>query len=324
MLLDGFNRQFTYLRLSVTDACNFRCSYCLPNGYARPNDWQEPLSANEIERLVRGFALMGVRKVRITGGEPTTRRDICELVARVAQVPGIETVALTTNGYRLRHLAAELLSAGLSQVNVSIDSLDRENFLAITGQDALEDVLVGVDAALASGLRVKTNAVLLKASNDAEIERFVDWITDRPITARFIELMRTADNELFFLRRHSPLHLLETRLSEAGFVRRARQQTDGPAVEFTHPSKRGAMGLIAPYSKDFCTTCNRLRVTSSGGLRLCLFGAGNLDLRSLLQEDSDPKRIAETVRAAVATKTAGHQLAENVVGNTVNLSQMGG
>ncbi len=324
MLVDGFGRKFTYLRLSVTDACNFRCSYCLPNGYVRPNDWQAPLTGDEIERLVRGFALMGVRKVRITGGEPTIRRDVAELVERIARVPGIETVALTTNGYRLKQLAPALAASGLKQINVSIDSLDRQNFLSITGQDALDDVLAGIDAALGSGLRVKTNAVLLDGCNDAEVERFVDWITDKPITARFIELMRTADNELFFLRRHSPLKQLEDRLLGGGFVKRVRAETDGPAAEFSHPQKLGAIGLIAPYSKDFCTTCNRLRVTSNGGLRLCLFGDGNLDLRPLLQADSDPRLVAQTVQLALANKTVGHQLSANKVGDTVNLSQMGG
>ena len=324
MLVDGFGREFTYLRLSVTDACNFRCSYCLPNGYSRPKDWQAPLNVDEIERLVRGFALLGVRKVRLTGGEPTTRRDIGEIVARVAGVPGIETVALTTNGYRLRHLASDLAVAGLKQVNVSIDTLDPKNFLAITGQDALADVLLGVDAALCAGLRIKTNAVLLQDCNDTELERFLQWVTDRPITVRFIELMRTADNDVFFLRRHSALAALEERLLAAGFVRRARGETDGPAVEFSHAQKRGSVGLIAPYSKGFCTTCNRLRVTSSGGLRLCLFGEGNLSLRPLLQQDFDPQRIAEAVRSALSNKSAGHRLSENVVGNTVNLSQMGG
>jgi len=324
VLVDGFGRAFTCLRLSVTDACNFRCSYCLPNGYQRVPGSKEPLTLAEIERLVRGFALLGVRKVRLTGGEPTIRRDIHDIVECVSRTPGIETVALSTNGYRLKQLVPGLVAAGLHQVNVSIDSLDPAVFSSITGHDSLSDVLAGIDLALESGLRVKTNAVLLREANEGQIDRFIDWIGDKEVTVRLIELMRTGDNELFFLRQHSPFVLLQQRLLSLGFVRCERGATDGPAVEFSHPKNRGRMGLIAPYSKNFCTTCNRLRVTIAGALRLCLFGEQDYSLRGLLQEDSPPEAIADAVRGALRQKTAAHQLDQGKVGYTRNLAQMGG
>lgn len=323
MLIDPAGRAFTYLRLSVTDACGFSCSYCLPEGYRRPADWEAPLSVQEVERLVRGLAPLGLRKVRLTGGEPTSRRDLVELVEAVAAVPGIETVALSTNGSRLARLAAALNRAGLQAVNVSIDSLDPAEFAAITGKDGLEEVLAGVEAALGAGLRVKVNAVLLRGCNDASVDRFLDWVTDTPVTVRFIELMRTGDNQLYFLRRHLGLQQLEARLLAAGFVPKAREATDGPARELTHPDKRGGIGLITPYAQDFCASCNRLRVTSAGRLRLCLFGDRDLSLRHLL-DGRPPEVLAAAVRAALAGKGAGHRLAEGITGNVRNLAQMGG
>ncbi|MCC6806331.1 MAG: GTP 3',8-cyclase MoaA [Deltaproteobacteria bacterium] len=324
MLADRQGRSFKYLRLSVTDACNFRCTYCLPNGYVRPLDHEAPLSVDEISRLVRGFARLGIEKVRLTGGEPTTRRDIVEIARRVRAVDGVRTIAVSTNGYRLTELAPELAAAGVTQVNVSVDSLAPERYRAITGHDSLPAVLAGIDRAIARGLVVKVNAVLLRDENDAEIERFIEWTKDSPVSVRFIELMRTGDNELFFLRRHSPLQVIERRLQALGYTPRARQATDGPAVTYAHAERAGTIGLIAPYSKDFCVSCNRLRVTSRGALRLCLFGDQNASLRHLLQRDDDREAIATFVRAALVEKAPSHRLHQGDVGNARNLAQMGG
>ncbi len=323
-LRDNFGRRFRYLRLSVTEVCNFRCAYCLPNGYQRTGDAAPPLTLDEIERLVRGFAELGTEKVRITGGEPTTRKDVLEIVSRVARVPGVSIVALSTNGYRLRELAAPFARAGLQRLNVSIDSLDRKTFAEVTGHDALNDILAGVDAALAEGLTLKINTVALRDWNEDQIDGFLAWVRDKPLTVRFIELMRTGDNELFFLRRHVPGDRLRGHLRERGWRPLPRGPHDGPAEELFHPHARGKVGLITPYASDFCSTCNRLRVTSTGQLRLCLFADGNQPLRPFLRDDAQRSELQAAVRAALLEKPLAHRLHEGDPGNTRHLAQMGG
>lgn len=323
-LKDDFGRRFEYLRLSITEVCNFRCTYCLPHGYRPSAAGAAPLSGAEVQQLVMGLAGLGVWKVRLTGGEPTVRRDLVELVERVAAVEGIRRVALSTNGHSLAALAAPLARAGLKQVNVSVDSLEPETFANITGGARLERVLDGVDAAFAAGLEVKVNAVRLRGWNDGELEAFAAWVHDRPVVVRFIELMRTGENGAFFADRHAPLGDLVERLEAMGFVRRPRAAGDGPAAEFRRPGDLGGLGLIAPTAAHFCESCNRLRVTSAGRLRLCLFGQGGVDLRPWLQPSFSPEAVGLAVRAALAAKPPAHRLAEGVTGDTMNLAAVGG
>ncbi len=322
-LLDPAGRRMEYLRLSITDACNFRCVYCLPQGWAGPSNTQDVLTPDEVETLVRGLVPLGLTKVRLTGGEPTVRKDLLELVERVAGVPGIGMVALSTNGWNLARQAQALRAAGLQRVNVSVDSLDRQTFAAITGRDLLQLVLDGVDAALDAGLQVKVNSVLLREFSHATLETMLDYVRARPVTVRVIELMRTGDNGPFFLQQHVPLDALLGELLALGFVPRPRQRGDGPAQEFVHPQWRGGLGLIAPYRKDFCQSCNRLRVTSRGELRLCLFGDGNAPLRDLLQPGRQTQLAARVV-SLLAGKPPSHHLQEERTGNACNLAQMGG
>ena len=231
LLQDPFGRRFTYLRLSITDTCNFRCVYCLPNGNPLCGP-KELLSAKEISRLVAAFAALGVIKIRLTGGEPTVRGDLLEIVSAVATAPGIEKIALTTNGYRLDRLAAGLRRSGLSSINVSVDSLDRKNFARITGHDRLEDVLKGVETATALGISpVKINVVLLRDINDGEFDRFLQWARDRPIRIRFIELMRTLSNSALFDKHHLSADPLKDRLAHQGWAPGTRTVSDGPAIE---------------------------------------------------------------------------------------------
>lgn len=197
-LEDGFSRRFYYLRLSITDVCNFRCTYCLPDGYRPPDGNKEGrksfLSLEEIRRIVSGFAAMGTRKVRLTGGEPSLRRDFTAIIETVANTPGIEKVAMTTNGYRLKERAQEWFDAGLNALNVSVDSLDPRQFHQITGENKLAEVMEGIEAALAAGFKsVKINAVLLKGLNDQQLDQFLAWIRHKPIELRFIELMQTGE-----------------------------------------------------------------------------------------------------------------------------------
>lgn len=323
-LMDAHQRKFVYLRLSVTERCNFRCVYCLPDGYDGKAAAPE-LSVDEIRRLVRGFARMGVSKVRLTGGEPTTRRDLLDIARTVASVEGIRKVAITTNGNRLSQLAEPLREAGVSAINVSIDSLEKDRFERATGMRRFEEVLGGVETALKTGFEsVKVNAVLMRGINDDAIESFLDWIRERPVSVRFIELMRTGTNAELFARHHLSAGVLQLKLLKAGWQMMPRGLTDGPAVLFRHPHYEGSVGLIAPYSSDFCTTCNRLRVNSQGALKLCLFGDEDLSLRDLLQADEQCDSLVARVRSLVLEKPVSHLLHQGNYGNTQNFSGIGG
>lgn len=323
-LQDGFGRRFHYLRLSVTDACNFRCFYCLPNGYARPEGQAEPLSEAELLRLVRGFAPLGIQKVRLTGGEPTLRRDLLSVAQGIHQIPGIERLALSTNGYRLKPLARGLLDAGIRGLNVSVNSLSRTTYRQITGQDKLPAVLEGIEEALALGFpSVKVNVVLLKGINDHEVGDFFTWARNTPLHIRFIELMPTELNQGAQAHRLASDSVLN-RLLEEGWLRQERRVDDGPAVEFRHPTARGSVGYIAPYDRSFCSNCNRLRVTSQGLLRLCLFGASGVSLRPLLQSDEQQMALKMRIQQLLSGKSISHRLNEGVVGETASFSVMGG
>lgn len=322
-LEDGFGRRFPYLRLSITEACNFRCTYCLPNGYRKsaPHDF---LSVDEVSRLLRAFRELGVRKVRLTGGEPSVRRDLKALIAASAET-GIEKVALTTNGWRLARDLDDWMQAGLTHLNVSVDSLDRSAFSRVTGHDRLPEVLAGVDAALGSRrLKVKLNAVLLRDTLGEGFDAHAAFLRERRISVRFIELMRTGENAAFFAAQHVSGAVLRDWLCEQGWSPVARGLDDGPATEFSHPDYEGRFGLIAPYAPGFCDSCNRLRVTARGRLRLCLFGEGGVDLRDLLQRDLDREALQARIGDALHIKPAAHRLAAGLSGDTRQLAEVGG
>jgi cyclic pyranopterin phosphate synthase len=323
ILADSFGRTFSYLRLSVEDACDYRCLYCLPTGYHKEEP-EPPLSVDEIRRLVAAFAGMGFWKVRLTGGEPTVRKDLVEIARAVSGTPGIRRVALSTNGARLAALAGDLAAAGVSAVNVSVDSLDPERFRQVTGRDDLPKVLDGISRALDLGLTVKLNAVLMKGLNDGEFARFVDMTRERPLGARFIELMPTGDNKEFFAQRHLKAESLVSWLTENGWTENPRADADGPARKFTKDGHAGSVGVIAPYAKDFCATCNRLRVTSRGRLRLCLFAEGEHSLRPLLRNDGQISELQNSVQNLLGRKDVSHYLPDGRVGDTRHFAAIGG
>lgn len=321
---DDFGRRFPYLRLSITDVCNFRCTYCLPNGYKK-TACESFLKIDEIARLVRAFAAMGTWKIRLTGGEPTIRKDFLEIAKQVAATPGIRRLAMTTNGYKLPQRAADYRAAGIDAINISIDSLDSEKFKDITGHDRLQEVLDGVNACIDTGFSsVKINTVLLKGVNDCELDGFIDFVSRHQIALRFIELMQTRDNADFFQAYHlSGKHLAE-RLIDRGWQVKPREEGAGPAIEFTKTGTQGLIGLIAPYSKDFCKTCNRLRVSARGDLHLCLFGEGGQTLRDLLQHDDQADELQDRVRSLMHLKKSGHFLHQGDSGATPHLASIGG
>ncbi len=322
-LQDRFGRRFSYLRLSVTEVCNFRCQYCLPDGFQ--GNKRGFLSADEIRRLVRAFAELGTYKIRLTGGEPTVRRDFDDILAAVAETQGVRRVAMTTNAYRLAKNAANWRKAGLSAVNISLDALDASSFRNITGDRRYESVMAGIDEALATGFEaVKINTVLLRDLNDDQLPAFFDFVRERPITLRFIELMQTGDNQAYFGRHHVPGSFIRDYLIIQGWQAIERDEAAGPAVEYTHPDHAGRIGLIAPYAKHFCDGCNRLRVTARGALKLCLFGNGSTDLRPFLSHDDQIDALKSHIMSALVKKPPTHLLHQGQVGDTPHLASTGG
>lgn len=323
-LVDGFGRSFQYLRLSVEDACNFRCRYCLPDGYER-KDPEPPLSLAELRRVASAFADLGFWKIRLTGGEPTLRRDIVDIAAAVAAQPGVRVVSLSTNGYRLVELAAPLKAAGVRTVNVSVDSLDPETFRRITGHDRLAAVLAGVERCLELGFEsVKVNVVMLKGVNDGELGAFLGWTRRAPVSVRFIELMPTGTTAEYFSERHVPASGLVSRLGAEGWRELPREPGDGPSRRFGREGHAGQVGVIAPYAADFCSTCNRLRVTSRGRLRLCLFAEHESSLRPWLRSDDQRTELQERLRVLLGRKEVSHYLPEGRVGDVRHFAGMGG
>ncbi|WP_371376883.1 GTP 3',8-cyclase MoaA [Thalassotalea aquiviva] len=322
MLQDSYGRTFKYLRLSVTDVCNYKCNYCLPDGYGC-SEKVSHLSVGEIKKLVSAFADMGVEKVRITGGEPALRRDLGEIISSIKSIPGIKTVALTTNGHKLENHIADWAERGLDAINVSCDSLDPRMFEAITGRQKLDQILKAIR--LAHGLidSVKVNVVILKQFNLSQFERFVQWVKTESIAIRFIELMQTADNQVFFSQNHVSSSKLQQKLKEGGWQPKRLAVTAGPAQEYWHPEFKGRLGFISPYAKDFCNTCNRLRISSVGKLHLCLFSEQGHELRPLLKQVTHQQLCAH-IEQLLSQKVEAHQLQQGSTGLTSHLAMIGG
>ncbi|MBI4403019.1 MAG: GTP 3',8-cyclase MoaA [Deltaproteobacteria bacterium] len=320
---DSTGRQFTYLRLSITDACNFRCVYCLPDGSHSCSS--AALSSGETEHLVTALTELGIQKIRLTGGEPTLRHDLIDLATRIRKVSGVEKLGITTNGYRLRELARPLRDAGIEGLNVSVDTLSQKRFFVLTGHDLLNQVLEGIETA--QSLRfpsIKINTVLMKNYNISELDAFFSLAKSTGFCVRFIELMRTQSNKEFFDQQYISSELVTRKLEEEGWKRGSYHYAGGPAHEYTHPIHPGTIGIITPYSKDFCLSCNRLRVTSRGELRLCLFGNRNYPLRQLLKTPDQKPELQAFIIRLLKHKPASHLLSEGSYGNTTNLAAFGG
>jgi len=323
-LSDNFGRKFYYLRLSITDVCNFKCEYCLPDGYQHTQK-KCFLSVDEIRRTVEAFAAVGTQKIRITGGEPGLRKDVTQIIKTIAAVPGIKKIAMTTNGYNLAKHAKQWKEAGLNQLNISVDSLTPHLFNKITGVNRFDDVMRSIDKALEVGFdKIKLNSVLIKQFNDNELHQFLSFIKHRNIEMRFIELMECGETSQFFNKHHLSGDGIKAFLKDQGWVQQLRAKDDGPAQVFSHPDSQGSLGLIQPYAKDFCETCNRLRVSSTGKMHLCLFGEEGVDIRDLLQQDNQQPQLMTRLQDSVATKKVSHYLQEGNTGVTPHLASIGG
>lgn len=322
-LKDSHDRHFTYLRLSLTEKCNFKCTYCLPNGY-KSNSCVPDLTIGEIKNLLVAFRELGFTKLRLTGGEPTLRRDIVEIVALAKEI-GFTTVALTTNAYRLLNLLEPLKSAGLDQINISLDSLDPKKFNEISGRDCGDNVILAIHKAIAMKFRkVKINTVLIKGFNDMEFPAFLALVQKTKISLRFIELMPTSENKHFFDKHYLSSQVWMKNLKEMDWTQVKKERDVGPAIEFAHPESNGQIGFITPFQNTFCETCNRLRISSKGALRLCLFGTGEVSLRHFLQEDFQKDLLLQEIEKLIFFKRPSHFLNQGDSGETRSFSNIGG
>ena len=328
LLQDTFGRKFPYIRMSITDVCNFKCGYCLPNGYqVDKSDNRKFLHLEEIKRLAKCFSELGVQKIRITGGEPTVRKDFFDIIKVLKFDAGIKKVVITTNGYQLDKKAKSLVNSGLNGINISIDSLDRETFKKITSHDRLPEILQGINNLQNLNFEnIKINAVLLNGINASEkdFEVWSKFIQNNKIDFRYIELMQTGDNLDYFKKYHVSANLFKNYLNKNKWIFQTMGKDAGPSLNFINPDYKGKFGIIAPYSKDFCKTCNRLRITSRGDLRLCLFGNTGISVRHLLQRDNQLSKLKDLILKQMKFKKESHYLELGETGSTKNLSKTGG
>ncbi len=296
ILRDSFGRTFPYIRLSITDVCNFKCGYCLPNGYQiDKSDNRKFLQLEEIKRLAKVFSKLGVCKIRLTGGEPTVRKDFFDIIKILKHEAGIKKVVITTNGYHLDKKAKMLVDSGLNGINISIEN-------------------------------IKINAVLLNGinSSDKDFETWAEFIKVNKVDFRYIELMQTGDNLDYFKKYHISSKIFKEYLNKNNWIFQTLGKDAGPSLNFINPEYKGKFGIIAPYSKDFCRSCNRLRITSRGDLRLCLFGNTGISIRHLLQKDDQIDELQDLIMGQMKFKKETHYLELGETGLTKNLSTTGG
>jgi cyclic pyranopterin phosphate synthase len=351
-MVDPFGRQIDYLRVSLTDRCNFRCVYCMPAEGFPATPKEEHLTADEFVRLVRIATGLGITKVRLTGGEPLLRNDLVEIIRQLSEFQGIKDLSCTTNGFLLRDLASELKRAGLTRINVSLDTLRPDRFTSIARRGSIEVVLAGIATALKVGLSpVKINCVAMLGKNDDEAVDFARWTLDSPVHVRFIELMPIRWNldetspmaplggGLLSLKQCSGSMLSDAEMRRAfisseetqsliekefGRLEPAELQTNGPARTYKIPGAKGTLGFISQISSDLCERCNRLRLTHDGFLRPCLMSDGELNLRDAMRSGASDEDLADLFLHVVRHKPERHYLAQGqkVVGR--GMSQIGG
>ena len=295
-----------YLRISVTDRCNLRCIYCNPLGDCGCIAPREILRFEEIERIARLFAECGINKFRLTGGEPLVRKDIVRLVAKLATIPNIDDLALTTNGVLLAPLAVPLKAAGLQRINISVDSAERESYKQITGFDLLPKVTKGIHKAIEAGLEpVKINSVIIKGLNDSEeqILALAAMSVDLPVTVRFIEYCPTGqytNPESDYLPNRDVRSIIERKYGPLSSV--VMEHSPGPALNFKFRDSAGAVGFISGRSSIFCRSCNRLRLTSDGKIKPCLYSAHTYDLKKLIRGQASDRQIRDLLKRIISEK----------------------
>ena len=308
-LIDPFNRAITYLRVSVTDRCDFRCVYCMSeNMNFLPK--ADLLTLEELDKMCTAFISQGVEKLRITGGEPLVRRNIMEFfssISRHLKTGALKELTLTTNGSQLHRFAEQLAEIGIRRINVSLDTLNEEKFSQITRWGRLVQVLNGIDAALAAGIKIKINTVALKDFNEDELEKIVKWCANRKMDLTFIEVMPMGDigNENR-LNQYWPLSDLRKRLTKTWTLKDTDEQTGGPARYVRVYETGQKIGFITPMTHNFCESCNRVRLTCTGELYQCLGQEDQVDLRKVLRKNSEIEPLLEAIHNAISKKPKGH------------------
>ncbi|AOA64110.1 hypothetical protein PP7435_CHR3-0513 [Komagataella phaffii CBS 7435] len=307
-LTDTHGRKHNYLRISITERCNLRCVYCMPEEGVELTPSEETLTSDEIIRIVKLFASQGVTKIRLTGGEPTVRTDIVDLVQSIKQVPGIKEICMTSNGLALhRKLPALIRNGGLTSLNLSLDTLVEGKFLLITRRNGLSAVLKSINKALELGVpKLKINVVIMKGVNEDELLNFVALARDNQIEVRFIEYMPFDGNKWSNNKMITYQDMLDNIRVSYPSIRRIAHKPGDTAKLFEIPGFLGTIGFITSMTENFCSSCTRLRITNDGNLKTCLFGNDELDLKTLLREGTSDKRMLEAIGAAVKLKKASH------------------
>jgi len=327
-LIDSFGRRHTNLRISVTDRCNIRCFYCMPAENVKFKPRSEILTFEEFERFVRVMARMGVNKIRLTGGEPLVRHDLPRLVAMLARVPGIDDIALTTNGILLADQAAALKDAGLMRLNISLDALNADVFKQITRREGFHRVLEGIFAAKRIGFKkIKLNAVAIAGVTEDEVIPFGHFARQHDLEVRFIEFMPLDGDDKWQRDRVLPGEAIRAILEQGiGPLKPLpRNDPSQPAVDFQFADGRGRIGFINPVSEPFCHNCNRLRITAEGKVRNCLFSHQEWDVRTVLRGGGSDEQLAALVRESIAAKKSGHGInSESFVKPERAMFQIGG
>lgn len=311
-LTDKYGRNIEYLRLSVTDRCDLRCNYCMPEGFkdfGEPKDW---LSFDEIERVIRVFGELGTKRIRLTGGEPLVRKNLPELAARLSLLPGIEDLSLSSNATRMQKQAAPLKKAGISRINISLDTLRADRFKEITGGGKLEKVINGLLAAKEAGFHpVKINMVVMRGVNDDEVEDMVQFCIDHDFTLRFIEAMPMGDTGREANKQYIPLNEIHERLKEKYSLINAKMDGGGPARYVRVDGTELRIGFITPISQHFCDTCNRVRLSVDGTLYLCLGQDDSYPLRELMRAGITDEELKQHIQKAIDLKPEKHEFSDN-------------
>lgn len=306
-LIDTYQRKINYLRLSVTDRCNFRCRYCMPAAGVPKLEAQDILSYEELYRLVTAAVPLGIEKVRVTGGEPLVRKGIIGFLSRLAKIPGIRDLALTTNGLLLEEMARDLCAAGVRRLNISLDSLQHETFREITRGGELSRVMAGIEAAESAGIRIKLNAVVMRGVNDNEIEDFAALTLDKPWSVRFIEYMPAIKDANWRNQVVPGQKILERIADKFSLQKLQKGELAGPSQDYRIEDAQGSVGVITPVFGHFCGDCNRIRVTSTGRAKSCLFSDKGTDLPPILR-DGDDEMLQKALRCLVQEKPGRHGL----------------
>ncbi len=317
--MDMFSRTISYLRLSLTDRCNLKCMYCVTededNGCLVKLGQDELLTYEELLRVVRVAVGLGISKLRLTGGEPLVRKNIMHFIEKLAEIDGLDDIRITTNGVLLEKYAQGLVDAGVTKVNISLDTLKRNRFADITGVDCFDRVWKGIETALAVGFSpVKLNMVVMRDINDDELPAFAELSRKMPLQVRFIEFMPIGTSTRWNKNTYISSDEIMDRIRVLGeLIPQEKQQADGPARVFKlGADAAGSLGFISPISHHFCDKCNRLRLTSEGRLRSCLLHDEETDLKSVLRADCTDRDIRETLLTAIYNKPKGHQMAERL------------